>query len=181
MFTYPKWTLMVDWYGGPENTGTNVGWRSLYDATLTITPSSKFAFYINSDYGQNRNTTTFPNPPATTNLATWAGVAGAVHIQATSKWAFTPRIEWFGDHDGFETLTPQNLQEFTFTGEYKILEGLLWRAEYRHDWSDKTVFESGCPGGTVFAGSGCVGVAGANSKSQNTATVAMIAYFGPKR
>ena len=33
--------------------------------------------------------------------------------------------------------------------EYKFLEGLMWRGEYRYDWSDKDFFLTGagtCPG-----------------------------------
>ena len=54
MATYSKWNLMFDWYGGPENAGTNQGQRELFDTTLTLTPSSKFAAYVNYDYGWDR-------------------------------------------------------------------------------------------------------------------------------
>ncbi len=179
--TYTKWSWVVDWYGGPENTGTDTGWRNLYDSTLTLTPSSKFSFYINGDYGKNRNAS-FTHPTVATNAAEWEGVAGAFHWQATSKWAFTPRIEWFDDQSGFTTGTPQNIREFTLTGEYKMIEGLMTRVEYRHDWSNANVFESGCPApGFVEAPSTCTTVGAANSKMQNTITIGMIAYFGPKR
>jgi hypothetical protein len=53
----------------------------------------------------------------------------------------------------------------------------MWRGEYRHDWSDQPFFldhtcstPATCP--TIFSG---------NSKHQDTLTVALIAFFGPKR
>jgi len=138
--------------------------------------------YLNGDYGQNRNVN-FAGT-ATTNLSTWEGIAGAFHWQATSKWAFTPRIEWMDDQNGFTTGTPQNIREFTLTGEYKMLEGLEWRAEYRHDWSNAKVFLNGTDGGLCTAPAGTIPFSACgvgNSFSQDTATIALVAFFGPKR
>ena len=86
---------------------------SLFDTVLTLTPSSKFSAYINYDYGQNRNYgesysyfTGEIDPTAFTDgsLSRWQGIAAALHYQATSKWAFTPRFEVFDDPDGFALL-----------------------------------------------------------------------------
>ena len=52
-------------------------------------------------------------------------------------------------------------------GEYKMAEGLLWRAEYRHDWSDQLIFERGPS--TGFYG------------KQDTVSIAFVAFFGPPR
>jgi hypothetical protein len=178
MATYSKWSLMETWYGGPVNPDRR-GWRELFDTVLTVTPSSKFSAYLNYDWAQNRNFGLFglfPNG----SLAKWQGVAAAFHFQPTSKWAFTPRIEWFDDRQGFamagagidgSTVPDQQVKEFTFTGEYKLLEGLMWRGEYRYDWSDKPFFERGLPAPSP----------GFAVKNQQTATVAFIGYFGPKR
>jgi hypothetical protein len=51
--TYAKAGWAFNYYGGPENTGTNSGWKHLFDTTLTLTPSSKVGAYINYDYGRN--------------------------------------------------------------------------------------------------------------------------------
>jgi hypothetical protein len=180
--TYSKFIWVIDYYAGPENANTNRGWRQLLDTTLTLTPTSKFSVYLNYDYGQNRNVN-FAGTQ-TTNLSTWKGFAGAVRAQATSKVAFTARGEWFNDGDGFNTGVAQQVKEVTFTGEYKLVQGLLWRAEYRHDWSDQPFFLDHTPPG-VCAGTAttCVftpfGIG--NSKKEDTLTVALIAFFGPKR
>ena len=174
-FTYTKWMWVADYYGGPENANTNRGWRHLFDTTFMLMPSSKFNVYLNYDYGQNRNVNAAGTK--TTDLATWYGFAAAAHIQATSKWAFTGRGEWFDDNSGFNTGVKQQVKEVTFTGEYKLIEGLMWRGEYRHDWSDQPFFlDHMC---TVAAA--CPTITSGNSKHQDTLTGAVIAYFGPKR
>jgi hypothetical protein len=53
------------------------------------------------------------------------------------------------------------------TGEYKWTEGVLSRLEYRDDFSDQPFFESGS--------------VPSSSKSQQTLTIALVGFFGPKR
>jgi len=157
--TYAKWNWANTWYGGPEHNNTNKGWRNLYDTVLNLTPPGKANAYLNYDFGRDKNI----GPGA----MTWWGIAGALHIQATGKIAFTPRFEYFNDHDGFSTGTPQHLKEFTMTGEYKWMEGVLSRFEYRRDWSDVPFFQSGATP--------------SNTKNQDTVTLALVGFFGPKR
>ena len=189
MATYTKWMWMFDWYGGPENTGTDKGWRNLYDTTLNLTPSAKFAAYINYDYGTNTlyNNSFFDDG----TKVHYQGIAAAAHFMPTSKFSLTGRYEWFDDPNGYafagaslgsdgDPVPNQHIQEFTVTGEYKFLAGMMWRAEYRYDWSDKPFFlignacqEDSCVPGADF-GMG-------NSKHQQTLTFGFIAFFGPKR
>ena len=162
-----KFSWFINYYAGPENAGTNSGWRNLFDTTLLLTPPGKVNAYINFDYAQNK----LPTGALTVNgnnTGKWYGIAGALHLQATSKWAFTPRIEWFKDRDALAIGGPsQDLKEFTLTGEYKMLEGLFGRAEYRRDWSNQPFFDRGLN----------IGV----HKSQDTASLGVLAFFGPKR
>jgi hypothetical protein len=186
--TKPKYAWNVNYIGGPENSDTSNGFRNLIDTTLLLTPNAKFNAYINYDYGQNRDgLVTVPIgdcEDATRKGATlvhreidtctygdtflnhWQGIAGAFHEQATAKNAIAGRFEYFNDPDGFETGNAQHLYEFTGTYEYKWLEGLLMRAEYRADFSNEDVFGKGV---------------GQYVKSQQTVTVAFVAFFGPKR
>lgn len=167
-YTTKKFTLFANFHTGPENPGTNKGWRHLFDTTLLLTPSRKFSAYINYDYGHNQN------PPGVLTVlgnhaALWYGVATALHIQPTSNWSFTPRIEWFKDRDGFATGSgvPQDLKEGTLTVEYKMMQGLFGRLEYRRDWSNQPFFDKNSNP--------------ASSKSQDTITLGILAFFGPKR
>ena len=166
-FTTKKFVWSADYYTGPENAGTNTGWRQLFDTVLLLTPTDKISAYINFDYAQNRSTVaTF------STLSKWYGIAGALHLQPTPKWAFTPRLEWFKDRDGFSTGVAQEVKEVTLTGEYKMLEGLFGRLEYRRDWSDQPFFQRGASLDEFGIGT---------AKSQSTITLGVVAYFGPKR
>ena len=150
-----------DYYVGPENPGTNKGWRNLYDTSLVLTPGDRFNAYINFDYVNNKS-----YPGGVGLSQSWYGIAAASKVQLTRKMAVTPRIEWLNDGDGFATGRAQSPKEFTLTYEYKWVEGLLSRLEYRHDWSNVDFFERG---GTPNA-----------SKYQDTLTLALLAFFGRK-
>jgi hypothetical protein len=161
--TEPKFGWALNYYTGPENTDTQKGYRNLIDTTVTLTPTSKLSAYVNYDYGQNR-TPAVSDESAEASLH-WQGVAFAGRGQVTGKSALVARYEYYDDQ-GFETGVSQTVQEFTGTYEYKWLAGLLVRAEMRHDWSDADFFHKG---NSVLV------------KAQTTATLGLIAFFGPKR
>jgi predicted porin len=159
VLTKPKYALNVNYYVGPEKPNTNKGYRNLIDSTLTLYPTSKVGVYLNYDYAQERSLTNV--------LDHYQGFAGAARFQLTKTIAIAPRAEIFNDPQGFSTGTPQQLEEFTLTGEYKIAEGFLSRVEYRRDHSDQFFFQRGTtPNG---------------SQNQSTILVGMVVYYGPKR
>jgi hypothetical protein len=166
--TKPKYALNLNYYGGPENPNTTSGFRNLFDGTLLLTPNAKFNAYLNYDYGQNRDAVVGTGESATgdTLLKHWQGVAFAAHEQATGKQAVAGRFEYFNDPNGAQTGSIQHLYEFTATYEYKWVEGLLTRIEYRGDFSNVAYFHKD---------------ASSFVDSQNTLTIAFIAFFGPKR
>ncbi len=161
--TEPKFGWALNYYTGPENFDTQQGYRNLIDTTVTLTPTSKFNAYINYDYGQNR--TPARDDESSESSLHWQGVAFAGRGQITAKSALAGRYEYYSDQ-GYQTGTDQDVQEFTATYEYKWLAGLLMRAEFRRDWSDQLYFHKG--------DSQLV-------NAQTTATMAVIAFFGPKR
>jgi hypothetical protein len=158
-FTSSKATWTNVYYSGPEKADTNKGFRNLYDSTLLLTPSDKVSAYINFDYGRDNN--------IAAGSSHWSGIATAVRYSPNSRFAFTPRIEYFDDANGFSTGVVQKLWEITMTGEYKMVEGFLARLEYRHDQSNTPFFDRGH---TLAA-----------SKDQNTVLLGLVAFFGPKR
>ena len=186
VLTKPKYTWSLNYIVGPENANTTSGLRNLFDTTLLLTPPGKFNMYLNYDYGQNQDsqylslgacdgsvTKAAVVRPALTGcltgdnlLKTWQGGAVAFHEQATAKMAFSGRYEYFVDPEGSQTGTAQNLQEFTATYEYKWVEGLLTRVEYRGDFSNVNYFNK---------------LANQTTDQQSTLTIAFIAFFGPKR
>ena len=164
-FTSKKATWSNNYYVGPEKNSFDVsgmrqtGVRNLYDTTLLLTPSDKANFYINYDYATDKRTTKGSD--------TWSGIAVAARLAPNSTWAFAPRFEYFSDKNGFETGVAQKVKEVTLTGEYKMVEGLLARLEYRRDWSDRPFFDRG--NGLAIA------------KNQTTIVLGIVAFFGPKR
>lgn len=170
--TKPKYTWSFNYYTGPQQVDTQQSYRNLFDTTLLLTPSSKLSAYINYDYGQNRTNAYISHVDSGSFLVPessyhWQGIAFAAHGQISGHSALTARYEYYDDNKGYTTGTTQDVQEFTATYEYKWMEGLLSRAEYRRDWSDVDFFNKGNSSGKVSA--------------QSTATVAFIAFFGPKR
>lgn len=156
--TRKKYTWSNNYYVGPQYTALTRGDRNLFDTTLLLTPADKFNAYVNFDYGQQHNLLVGKNH--------WEGIAVAAHWQIAKRLAFSPRVEWYDDATGFTTGTTQHLHEVTLTGEYKLMDGLLTRAEFRRDGSNEPFFDRGTvPNAT---------------KSQTTATLALIAFFPSK-
>lgn len=143
-YVQPKYTWNVNVYTGPEDTPGQNAYRNLFDTTVLFTPTSKFSWYVNYDYGQNNNS--LSHGLGDKSHAKWQGVAFAAHDQITNKVAGAARVEIFGDTNGFSTGTPQTLKEFTGTYEYHFKVGLLSRLEYRKDWSDTDFFHRGANG-----------------------------------
>jgi hypothetical protein len=162
-FTSKKLSWMNNFYTGPENTGTNNGWRNLYDTTVLLTPADKFNAYVNFDYGNQKSQ--FSGGPS----QTWYGIAGAAKFQFTDKVALTPRFEYFNDNDRFAGFGA-DLKEFTITYEYKWAKGLMSRIEYRHDWANQAVFEKG---------RSSLPLGGPPTDHQDLLEIAFIAFFGP--
>jgi predicted porin len=156
--TRKKFTWTNNYYVGPQWTAVNNRNRALYDTVLLLTPNDRINAYLNFDYGQQRR--------PVSGLDHWNGFAGAVRFQLTKHIALSPRAEYYNDSTGFTTGTQQRLHEVTVTGEYKVFEGLLGRLEYRHDGSNAYFFDRGA--------------SPAVSKTQNTVTVGLVAWFAPK-
>lgn len=156
--TRKKFTWSNNYYVGPQYTGVNNRNRALYDTTLLLTPSDKFNAYINYDYGEQHN--------IDFGHAHWQGIAGAAHFQLGKHFAISPRAEYFADSSGFATGIRQHVHEVTVTGEYKVIEGLLARLEYRHDGSDMPFFNKGNSPDLV--------------RAQSTLTIGFVAWYPVK-
>ncbi len=159
--TKTKYTWNLNVYTGPGNTGTTKGFNNLIDTTLLLTPNAKFNAYINYDYDQLRTATS----EGTAGLVHKQGIAVAAHEQITAKSALSERGEYL--YDPQLTTGASKLKEFTLTYEYKWIEGLLARVEYRYDNTDKNIFDKNA--------------AVASVNNQSTITLGMVAFFGPKR
>jgi hypothetical protein len=158
-YAWKKVTWNHNYYVGPEHPGTTVGWRNLYDTSIAVNQTDNFTWYLNFDYGRDKNV----GPGA----SQWTGLAGAARYAIGKNYAIAGRLEFFDDANGLMTGTAQTVKEFTLTGEYKITGWLMTRAEFRTDWSDHGFFEKkNQPMG---------------SKVQPTALLGLIAYIAPKK
>jgi hypothetical protein len=159
-YAWKKVTWNNNYYVGPEHPGTTTGWRNLYDTSVVVNPNDNLSYYLNFDYARDKN--------ITAGASSWVGVAGALRYALGKKYAVAARLEDFDDVNGLSTGLAQNVKEFTLTGEYKITDWLMTRAEFRNDWSNKPFFENN--NGTPLG-----------SKTQPTLLLGMIAYFAPKK
>jgi hypothetical protein len=127
-----KFAITQNYLVGPEVTDDNSNYRHLSDTVVTFSPTSKLSLMANYDYGHDR--------PGGTPVW-WSGIAGYVKYAPNDKWAFAGRGEWFEDHDGFATGTPDNkMTEFTLTAQRLIAGKLLSRLEFRRDMSNNDIF-----------------------------------------
>ena len=94
-YAWKKVTWTNVYYGGPEKPGTNKGWRNLYDTTVLVNATDNFSYYVNFDYGRDKNV----GPGA----QQWTGIAAAARYAIGKKYAIASRLEWFDDMDGFST------------------------------------------------------------------------------
>ena len=168
MFTYapdPKFSIAISGTYGPEqsthavtdnlgNTLTVHAGRSkrlMVTTLITVKPTDELTLILDHNYG---NESDVVPRNGLLRTAQWNGAAGYIIYAFTDSLSATLRAEIFADMDGMRTLAgevgtipgiaPGNqatYYEFTPTLTYKIVDGLLWRNEYRHDESDsKKVF-----------------------------------------
>ncbi|MFN7541715.1 MAG: porin [Acidobacteriota bacterium] len=134
--TVGKMTLTENYYTGPEQNNTNKGWRNFSDTVLLYTFNTKSSAYLNFDYGTQRFA-------ASRGSNDWLGFAAAYRYQISKKFAFSPRVEYYYDKDGFITGTAQKIKAVTLTGEYKLSDLFFSRLEYCSDFSNQPFFERG--------------------------------------
>ncbi len=87
--------------------------------------------------------------------------------QFTPKFALAGRAEYLSDRGGLFSGVNQALKETTFTASYGFGEGFLMRGECRYDFSNQAFFFTSTPG--------------VLKKSQTTATLGLIWWFGGKQ
>jgi len=128
-------SIIENYVTGPEQPSTNSSWRNFSDTVASYTYNPMVTLMGSYDYGHETYGGTTPS-------AHWQGVAAYAKIQATKVVTFTPRYEYYNDATGWSTGVVQNLNEFTGTLELKASDNLLWRVEYRGDFSNQQVFKN---------------------------------------
>jgi hypothetical protein len=165
MFTYapsPKFSVAISGTYGPEQStqqvADNLGnmltvraarsKRLMVTTLITVKPTDQLTLILDHNYG---NESDVVPRNGMLHTAQWHGAAGYIIYAFTDDLSGTLRAEIFDDMDGMRTLAAgvnglmagdqATYYEFTPTLSYKIVDGLFWRNEYRHDESDsKKVF-----------------------------------------
>lgn len=154
-------TLSLKLITGPEQTNNTDNIRNVYNINLTTNPIDKLTFNLDLVYGTEESD---PNNIANPNTdSEWSGIAGIVRYAASERYAINVRAEIFEDEDGARTGTQQDMWEVTVTPEFTIKKNLVVRPEYRHDASDKKVFDKGDKT--------------ADKKTQDTVAINVFFYF----
>jgi hypothetical protein len=96
----------------------------------------------------------------------WGG-AGYGRYQISPRLAIGGRFEYAADSDGLFTGVSQALKDATLTLEQRLADGFLVREEYRRDFSNQPYFYTD--------------TLGRLKREQNTATLGLIWWFGPKK
>lgn len=122
---------------GPEKDNNTADNRFLFDWVGIVKPVKNLSIILNADYATEEKSA----PDGDT--AKWYGVAGTAKYDFNDLVSMSARAEYFRDKDGVRTGTEQTLKEITITPEFRVAQAVIVRPEYRHDWSDKEVFDSG--------------------------------------
>jgi hypothetical protein len=122
---------------GPEKDSNSSDKRFLFDWVGTIKPTKELTFILNADYGNEQKLAAYGG------TAKWYGIAGIAKYDFTDMYSLSLRAEYFDDKDGVRTGIAQKVKEITLTPEIRLAKDLILRPEYRHDWSDKSAFNSG--------------------------------------
>ena len=133
-------TLLLNWVGPERSTAVGFDDRQVYDAIAIFNASDTLSFAANYDYGTQ-------DPIGGGDSMKWSGIAAYARL-GFDPYALAVRVESVTDDDGVMFGTVDNsVQEVTLTGEVKVSNSLLVRAEVRHDKADKDIFED--EGGAV--------------------------------
>jgi hypothetical protein len=148
--------------------------RSLLDLIVTFNLNDKVSFMGNYDYVRDRVPSGLSIVPCSPRgldpgcVIFWQGIAGYVKVKPSDKVTLAARYEWLGDHNGFVSPAPQDLQSYTGTISVPWSDLTFW-GEFRRDTSDVAMFNEWSQG--VFAPSVT------QVKGQNTITLGLTYAF----
>lgn len=122
---------MLNLLAGPEQDGNTGDWRVLVDLVLSGRPLGWLSLTLAGAYGRDR---------VGGEGVAWHGVQAVAAVEPLSFLGLAIRGEFMNDPDGVRTQAAQELKGITATVEFKPLDDLKLRLEYRHDWSTRPVF-----------------------------------------
>jgi hypothetical protein len=141
-------TLAVGGLYGAEQADRGDSKRGLIDVIATVTPIEDLTISLNYDYGNESDL-----GPLEDEGVEWQAFSGIIAYDVREvlpmPFGFAVRGEYFDDSDGtrlprpatFVFGDPVNAYEVTATAKIELAEGLLFRTEYRYDWSTDEIYE----------------------------------------
>jgi hypothetical protein len=147
------WALTENYMAGPQDDsfffGTpgkpNDNYRQLSDTVITYSPTAKWNFILNGDYGYGDKYAL--SSTVASKSVDWWGAAGYVKYAPNDKSYLALRGEYYSDPQGFTMFGPGNFNghagEGTATYAYNWTSGLQSRFEFREDYSNRNFFEKG--------------------------------------
>jgi hypothetical protein len=178
--------LVNGWSGqaGDNNAGKTVGGSIILKPTSKVTIAENVLFGPEQDgntedkrFGNNTNIAFNPTDKVSLGAdlyyyrdtllgdsVSWMSAVLYFRGQVTPVFAVAPRFEYFDDGAGLVSGAVQKLKDFTLTGEFKSSQGVIFKVEYRRDWSDVDSFTKN----------------GVAVNNQNTFTASMVYAFSSK-
>jgi len=145
---------------GAEQDDNGESKRLLVNPILTVKPVDELTLMAEYVYGNESNVVFVPGVTSTTTLvrgsgnASWQGAAAYAVWNPLDELQLALRAEVFDDPDGVRTLFQEvgrgpgaTFWSVTPTIAYRIIDGLVWRTEYRHEESDKHFYDRYDTGG----------------------------------
>lgn len=135
-----QWTLIYNFIGGPEQSGTNSDWKIVNEANASVAINDRLSFALEALMGTEQYDTQ--------NNSYWFGSSLHAKYIANSKFWISPRLEYFRDSEGSQTASgsEENLWGGTLTLGCNALEKLEFRLETRWDYSRNSELFTGDKG-----------------------------------
>lgn len=140
---------------GAEEDDNGSSKTGVFDTVLTYTPMDNVDLLLNFDYGVASDVFSGGDDDAEwTGLSGIVALGGALLNPDLEAWSLAIRGEWFADNHNYRLGIDDdegpfnedrnvNLWEVTGTLKWQMTDNLQARLEYRHDGSNRNVFEDG--------------------------------------
>ncbi len=135
-------------YYGPEKSGNTNDQRFSFDSTWFSKPCDKLTLALQFNAGTEEKSAAAGTVNAG-GLSHWYGASFQPKIKLCDRTSLGARYEWFQSLDGdratsANALVPPGivLQNLSIAPTLNLTESLMFRVEYRYDWSSQVAFET---------------------------------------